>query len=152
MLSEAERAYTKGTSMIEPWMGFQTARMDTDRKYATQGLEEEMAGRGIYNSSIRPYLQKRDIDVPYGRGQQDLAMSAAQQYADLASELGGANLGYNQTLMEELLNRAAQMAAEMPMSLPQSGYELPEQAPSRLDQGPRQDRRRRGKRGKKGKR
>ena len=145
-LSAAEADYTRGVSQVQPWLDLQLGRLGTDRGYAQQSLDEGTAERGIYDSGVRAQLTQRDIAVPYGRAQQDLGLSATQQYADLASQLGSARLGFDQQMMEALLQRAAQVASEMPWSVPQYGYELPESPPTTLQQKPK----RRGKRGKNG--
>jgi hypothetical protein len=115
--------------MIDPALQLQLSRMGTDVGYANSGLQESLANRGMFESGAYPYMYQRDIGIPYGRGAQDLALGAAGQYADIAGQMGGAGLGYNQQMMDALLGRAAQISERPPMASPQFGYRPPRQNP-----------------------
>lgn len=90
--AQAANAYTKGSQLVPAQYNLGMARLNTDKGYATNSLNEDLAGRGIFDSSWRPYLYGKDIATPYGRAAQDLALGAAGQYEDLASGYGGALL------------------------------------------------------------
>ncbi len=124
-LSAAQMNYATQAQQIAPMLGLQQARVGTNVGYEDQALQEALANRGVLDSSIYPELYQRDIATPYGRQLQDLALSAAGQYGDIASGLGGAQLGYNQGLMEALLNRAAEAPGMMPLSTPGNYGQLP---------------------------
>ena len=104
---------------IPAYLALMSGRAGTDQTYATQGFNSAMADRGIYDSGVTPYLKQRDIGIPYGRQAQDLGLSAAGQYSDLAAQQGQAYLGYDQGLTNLLLQRALQVSQQMPLSLPQ---------------------------------
>jgi hypothetical protein len=104
---------------IPAYLAMMGARAGTDQTYATRSLNSNMADRGIYDSGIRPYLETRDVGIPYGRQAQDLALGAAGQYSDLAAQEGGAYLSYDQQLAELMLQRAAEVAQSMPLSVSQ---------------------------------
>jgi len=105
--------------LIAPQAAVANARMGTDYQYGVDALSEQMANRGLVGSGPAQYLRQRDIDVPFGRAQQDMAFQIAQQYGGLGSAEAQVGLGYNQSMMEALLDMAAQQAAEQPLSLPQ---------------------------------
>lgn len=94
------------------------ARQGTDIGYETGLLNQDLAGRGIYDSSVRPYLQMRDITVPHERASQEFALSIQEQLNQLANADAEARLGYNQTLYEAMLDRAGDVAQNMPLGLP----------------------------------
>jgi len=139
---------TNQQGLIDPAIQLQMSRMGTDVGYAKSGLQEDLANRGMYQSGSYPYLYQRDIGIPYGRNVQDMLLGAAGQYGDIAGGMGQAGLGYNQQMMEALLNRAAQVAAEPPMASPQFGYRPPRQNPRRVKPRGRRNKGR-GSRGKK---
>ena len=91
----------------------------TDRGYANQQLDENLADRGIYDSGSNMYLRNRDINLPYGRGLQDRTLGAEQQLSGLSQQESEARLQYQQALVEALLQRAQFAAQNMPMELPQ---------------------------------
>jgi hypothetical protein len=113
--------------MIDPALQLQLSRMGTDVGYANSGLQESLANRGMYESGAYPYMYQRDIGIPYGRSAQDMMLGAAGQYADIAGQMGGAGLGYNQQMMDALLGRAQQISERPPMASPQFGYRPPRQ-------------------------
>jgi hypothetical protein len=106
-------------NLVDPTTQLQQNRLTTDQGYAGQKLDEQLAERGLYQSGVNPYLYQRDISIPYGRAYQDLALGAGQQYGDLSQQEGGVYGNYNAALTELLLNRAAQAAQQLPLSLPQ---------------------------------
>lgn len=118
----AQSAYTTGINQIQPMANLQRARLGTDRGYAQAQLDESLAGRGIYDSGIRPYLTQEKIAVPYGRAEQDIGLNAAQQYAALAQQLANAQLAAQQDQMSALL-QSAQYAAQ---NMPGFGYQAPQ--------------------------
>ncbi len=113
--------------LVSPQMDLATARLGTDEQYALQRLAEDVANRGIAGSGAAGYLRGRDIGVPFGRAYQDLALQGAQQLGGLSTAEGAAGLDYNQAMLEDFLSRAAQVAAEQPLSVPQ--YNRPAKAP-----------------------
>ncbi len=121
-LAAAESQYGIGSEQIAPWLNLQTTRAGTDLGYDQARLNEQLANRGVYESGITPYLFTRDIGIPYGRQMQDLALSAANQYSDLGAGLGSSYLGYDQGMLNALLQRAADVASQMPLSVPQGGF------------------------------
>lgn len=130
-------------NLIDPMVRQQFERMSTDAGYSANQHVESMADRGLWDSSVNPYLYQRDIAIPYGRGQQDLADWAAQQYTGSASDLGELDLGYMQQLAELYLNAAAESAANLPMNVPQFSQGQQPRIPKRdrnRDRPPRRDR------------
>lgn len=111
-------------NLIQPQYNLQSARMNTDKGYANQQLDENLVGRGMFDSGSNAYLRNRDIDVPYGRQAQDLSQWAGSQAASLQAALGQTDLGYYQGMAELLLNNASDAASNMPMNVPQfsQGY------------------------------
>lgn len=105
-------------NLVSPAVGLASSRLATDQGYDTQRLMEDLANRGIVGSGAGSYLYGRDIGVPYGREYQDLALGAAGQYGDLMGQTGEAYHSYDSAMIEALLNRAAQAAQDMPLSLP----------------------------------
>jgi hypothetical protein len=139
-LSGAEGAYAVGRTMIPAQLGLQKQRLTTDMGVATDRLREDLAGRGVYTAKnaqgtyggtspagggIGQSLYTQKVATPYGRQFQDLASQGAAQYGDLANSMGGAMLGYNQNIMQGLLDRAAQAYQDQPLSLGLGGYDLP---------------------------
>ena len=115
-------------NLIDPLYQQQLTRMQTQEGQDFNALKEQLAARGIYSNAegtqgtpggVGGQLYNRDIQIPYGRGYSDLATGAAGQYAENAADLTGLNLGYNQSMAELLLNRAADAAQNMPMNVPQ---------------------------------
>lgn len=94
------------------------ARTDTDRGLATDAVNEDMIRRGIYQSGITPQAIQEQVTTPFSRDQQDFQLQMQQLAQELAMQEGQAGLGYNQALMEALLNRGAQLAEETPYSIP----------------------------------
>jgi hypothetical protein len=126
-LSAAQSGVRTSLMQVQPQLQQGLARLGTDRAYASRSLDEDLAERGMFTSGIRSDLQTRDVAIPFGRQEQDMGAAAAAQYADLYSQLMGAGLGYNQTLMEGLLDRASQLYENPTLSTPQYGYNLPAQ-------------------------
>ena len=94
------------------------ARQGTDIGYEKDALMENMAGRGVVDSTIPGYTSMRDITIPHERNQQDFQLGIQDQLNQLSMGEGQAKLGYNQTLMEALLNRGDEVAQTMPLGLP----------------------------------
>lgn len=128
---------------IPYFLNFYGQRDVTDKGYANNALDENLAARGIFDSTVNPYLRTRDIDTPYGRRAQDRTLAAEQQYADLAGQEGGAQLSYNQSLMELLLGRAGQVAAEQPLELPRFSQRTGRRTPKKTKPKSRKPPRRR---------
>lgn len=145
-LSAAEGAYAVGKIMTPAQIGLQKQRLNTDMGVATDQLNENLAERGIYtpwgaNSTaanpqkaaspsgggVGESLYRRHVATPFGRQYQDLGSQGAGQYADLAQNMGGSMLNYNQNMMEGLLTRASDAYQQQPMSIP-FNYNLPHQA------------------------
>lgn len=91
------------------------ARMTTDEANATQNLNENLVGRGIEQSSIRPQLLG-DLATQSLRNRQDLAGQVANAYGDIAQAATGAYGDYAQGLAEALLSLANRQATS-PYSL-----------------------------------
>ena len=119
-LAAAEANYAAQSGLVDPWFQMMRERAGTDVGYATDALQQNMAGRGIWGSpGIYSDIYQKGIGTPYGRHMQDLAFNAAGQYSNLGSALGGAYLDYNQGLMDLLLNRASDLSQTLPLSVPQ---------------------------------
>ena len=112
----SKRSIESQLAQVQPQYNLQMARYGTDEGYANNQLDESLADRGMWGSSVNPYLRQRDIQIPYGRARQDLAQWAGQSTADLNLALEQAALGYNQGLNELLLTNAANAAAYAPIS------------------------------------
>lgn len=125
-LTAAEGQYAAGQQMIPAEANLQRARLNTDQAYATEAEKEMLAQRGIFATGSGPagtggvssYLMGRDVSTPFGRQFQDLGANVAGQYGNLASQYGGAQLGFNQDIMNALLQRASDAYGQMPMSIP----------------------------------
>jgi hypothetical protein len=76
------------------------SRLETDQGYDTRFLYNDLADRGVYDSTFTPYLRQRDIEIPYGRERQDINIEAARQLSDIAAQQGEAQLTYNQGLTD----------------------------------------------------
>jgi hypothetical protein len=133
--------------LIQPQMQLGLSRLGTDQGYANTSLDESLTERGMFNSGTNPYLRTRDIDIPYGRQRQDMAIGASSAYGDIASQMSQAGLGYSQGLHELLLNRAADSAATMPMNVPQYSKQGPRQAKPFTPPAQREERQRPRRRG-----
>lgn len=146
-LAGAEGAYAAAGALIPAQIAQNRARLDTDQSVATDRLKEQLAERGIYtpygaDSTVRDprmatspagggvgeALYGRQVATPFGRSRQDLGSAAADAYEGRALEYGGAQLGFNQAMLDALLGRANDAFSAMPLSLPIGGYELPEMA------------------------
>jgi len=116
------------------------ARQGTNIARDTNDINENTAGRGVYDSTIRPDLIMRDVTTPYSRAQQDFQLQMEDLLNQLSMQEGEAKLGYNQSLMEAMLNRGQQVAEEMPLGLPgqyPSGPRRPRRRPRRNGGGRR---------------
>lgn len=116
--SATMQALINAQNQIQPNVDLQNARMNTDQGYANRSLDEQLSERGIFQSGINPTLRQRDIQIPFGRQRQDLALGADAQYADLASQMDAAALAYNSGLAELQLNNAADAFASQPLNVP----------------------------------
>lgn len=106
-------------SQLGPMTDLFTNRMGTDQRYETHLLNQNLADRGLsMSSSPKSYLQRRDIDLPFDRRRQDFSFDMANRMAELQNAEAQAYLGYNQSLMEALLQNAADVASTVPLGLP----------------------------------
>lgn len=121
----AATRYSTGSQMVPAQFNLGMARLDTDQGYAENALSEDLAGRGIFDSSWRPYLYGQQISTPFGRARQDLALGAAGQYADLGSQYGDSLLQGNQALFDAYQQRASDAFQAQPLGLPIGGYDVP---------------------------
>lgn len=124
-LSRAGSQYNIETGLIAPQMNLAAGRLKTDMGVAKQYLDEDLAARGIYDSSHRPQLYKQDIATPFGRAFQDLALGAAGQYANAGMGFGESLLGHNRSMFDAYNQRADDAFAMAPLSVPTGGYNLP---------------------------
>jgi len=126
---------------IQPMVDLALERMATQQGIETGSLREGLVDRGIYDSGTTTRDWSR-LNADYTRQQQDLAMSAAQQYADIAGQEGEAYLNYQQQMIEALIQRALDAAQNVPLGLPTSGYEGVTGTKSSTRASRRRDRRR----------
>lgn len=98
--------------LIGPEADVARQRINTDLPYAIQGVNENMAERGIFNSTVRPYTMLRDVFIPVERGRQDIAFDVAGRLSDIAAARAQAYLGYDQTMSEAALEAANQLAQQ----------------------------------------
>lgn len=110
---------TSALNSIGPTANQQFQRMGTDAGYTADQHVESMADRGLWDSSVNPYLFQRDIAIPYGRGLQDLQQWAQNAYGSAYGGLSENALNYNQGWDELLLANAAEAANQMPSNVPQ---------------------------------
>jgi hypothetical protein len=142
-MSAAEGAYAQGKTMIGAQLGLQNARLNTDQGVATNQLNENLAGRGVYTpknaqggygstspsgGGIGQALYGRNVATPFGRQRQDLASSGAAAYGDLAGAYGQAQMGYNQSMYNALGQRANDAYAAMPLNAQMGEYGVPDMA------------------------
>lgn len=146
-LTGAEGQYAQGQIMTPAQIGLQKQRLTTDMGVATDRLKENLAERGVYTpwaaestaqapvraqspagGGIGQALYSRSVATPFGRQFQDLGAQGAGQYSGLAQGMAGAELGYNQDIMQGLLQRASDAYQQQPYSLGLGGYDLPHQA------------------------
>lgn len=123
-LAAALAQYGVAEAQIKPMVDLMMARLQTNRGLDEADLEERLIGRGISQSSIAGDEQ-RELGTQYEREQQDLALEAARQYADIASGRSGAQLGYTQALQEALLASAQNAAANPSLRYPFAGGGYP---------------------------
>lgn len=119
-LAAALAQYGVAEAQIQPMVDLMMARLNTQRGLDVEALNEQMIGRGIFRSPITDTEQNK-LATTYEREQQDLALQAAQQYADIASGRSGAQLGYSQGLQEALLASAQNAAANPSLRYPFAG-------------------------------
>ena len=119
-LAEQLAQYGVSEAQIQPMVDMMMARLNTQRGIDKAALDEQMIGRGIYRSPITATEQGR-LSTEYERQQQDLAIQAAQQYADIAQGRSGAELSYAQQLQEALLASAQNAAANPSLRYPFAG-------------------------------
>jgi len=142
-LTGAEGQYAMGQIMNPAQLGLQKQRLDTDMGIETDRLKEQLAGRGVFTAKnaagtyggtspagggIGQTMFTRNVANPFGRQYQDLASQGANAYADQASGMAGAELGYNQSMFQGLLGSADEAMQNQPLSLDMSGYQVPNQA------------------------
>ncbi len=119
-LSASLAGISSQRSMIDPRMQQDLARMGTDQSWNTGLMNESEVGRGMYDSSIRG-MDATNLNTQYDRMRQDLANQSAEQYSLLAQDEGNAYLGYNQGLMELLLQSAEGSASDPYSPMPTYG-------------------------------
>jgi hypothetical protein len=142
-LTGAEGQYAMGQIMTPAQLGLQKQRLTTDMGLDTSRLKEQLAGRGVFTAKnaaggyggtsptgggVGETMYTRNIANPYGRQFQDLASQGVNQYADQASGMAGAELGYNQNLFQGYLSSADEAMQNQPLSLNMGGYNVPDQA------------------------
>lgn len=142
-LSQAEGQFAQGQAMLPAQYNLEKTRLQNDQTTATNRLNEDLAGRGVYTArnaaggyggtspsggGIGESLYGRNVATPFGRQFQDLAASGAGAYQNLYGDYAGANLGYAQGNNQALLNRANEAYQLDPMGLATSGYNLPDMA------------------------
>ncbi len=142
-LTGAEGQYAMGQIMTPAQLGLENQRLTTDMGFATNRLNEDLANRGVYTAKnaagtygnvspagggIGQSLYTEHVATPFGRQFQDLASQGAQSYGDLASNMAGAQLGYNQNLFTGLLGAGQEAFQAQPLSLPIGGYNVPNMA------------------------
>lgn len=127
-LAAAEGQYGIAQTMIPAQLNLQRSRINTDMGVAKSQLDEDLAERGVYGNGtgIRTDLTNRHIATPFGRQYQDVGFGAAAQLADAASQYGGAQLAYNQSIMDALQQRAADVYSAQPLGMPIGGYTVPD--------------------------
>lgn len=124
-LMAAMTAYSTGGRMIPAVGGLSLARLGTDEGFARDRLMEDLAGRGITGSSDANYLMNRDVQVPFGRGRQDIGLNMAGQYADLGSQYGGSLLSGQRSLYDALNQRANDAYSAGPLGSSLGHYQVP---------------------------
>ena len=126
-LTAAEGQYGIAQTMIPAQLNLQRSRINTDMGVAKSQLDENLAERGVYGNGtgIRTDLMNRHVATPFGRQYQDVGFNAAAQYADAANQYGAAQLGYNQSIMDALQQRAADVYSAQPLGMPVGGYTVP---------------------------
>jgi hypothetical protein len=102
---------------LQPEADVQLARLATEQARQSDLLDESLVGRGIYRSGIRGQEQGR-LGNLFDRSRQDISFSLAQALQALADQEAQARLGYNQGLMEMLLQLANRSAANPFSPLP----------------------------------
>lgn len=139
-LSQAEGQYAVGQEMIPAQYNLQHQRLVNDQNVATNRLNEDLAGRGVYTAKnaaggyggtspsgggIGEALYSRNVATPFGRQFQDLADARAQAENALSSNYAGANLGYNMDMYNNLLGTADEAYQMSPYGLSSGGYNVP---------------------------
>lgn len=81
------------------------ARLGTDERLQGDLLNEQLAGRGIYDSSIATD-DRFNLATQYTRQRQDMANTMLQQYGALGSQANQAWLDYQNTLAQALYRSA----------------------------------------------
>ena len=119
-LAAALAQYGVAREQIKPMVDLMLARLVTNRGLDEADLEESLIGRGISQSSIAAD-DMRELGTQYERQQQDIGLQAGQQYADIAAGESGAQLAYNQQLLEALLASAQNAVANPNMRQPFAG-------------------------------
>lgn len=97
-------------SLIAPSNNLFLQRLATNQGKDTSDLQEQMVGRGIYDSSITPY-EVGQLNQGYDRQRQDQAFTLAGQYGDLSNQAGSQLQDYERGLIDLLLQEAADQAA-----------------------------------------
>jgi hypothetical protein len=94
------------------------ARQATDLGQATNLFNDQIVGRGLWNSGIRPQQYQEQVTTPFSRNQQDFQLQMEQLANELAFQEGQVGLSYNQALSDALQQRAGDVAQQMPYGLP----------------------------------
>jgi hypothetical protein len=112
-LQAALAQITGQRGLVQPGVDLALARLGTDQGIAQANLDESLVGRGIYDSGIRT-TDTQELSTQFGRGRQDLALGAAQQYADLDAQAAEAYGEFMRQLQELRLNLASDLAENPP--------------------------------------
>jgi len=117
LYNQQQMGYQTQMDQLQPAMNYQLAQLGTNQMYENRGLDESLADRGVFDSSINPYLRTRDIGIPYDRQRQALALQGTSDISNLTSQMGESQLGYNEQLANLYLQLAAQQAEDLPLEL-----------------------------------
>lgn len=113
---------TNQMNLLGPQMQQSMQRLSTNRQYATGAHQEDMAERGLVNSTVNPYTYTEQVANPYGRASQDLVANYQSTLGDLLNQQNQAALTYNQGLAELGLGNANWVWQNQPYNLPQYSY------------------------------
>lgn len=97
-------------SQLAPANNVFLQRLASQQGVDQASTKEDLVGRGIYDSSITPYTLGQ-VNAGYDRQRQDQAFQMAGQYGDLSAQTGGVLQDYERSIMDALLQLAADQAA-----------------------------------------
>jgi hypothetical protein len=98
-----------------------TQRLSTDQDRDTLLLKEKLAGRGVYDSSIKSDDLFK-LGGQYDRQRQDLASATATQYRELSDAEAAARNSYQQGLVEAMMSNANYYAENPNWQVPSYGF------------------------------